>query len=347
LIALAEVSLSEIRFCLVGAGRAGLIHARNVARRIDGARVTVVCDASEANLAAAGDELGVSVRLKDYREAIARGDVDAVIIVTPTFLHREVACFAADNGKHVFLEKPMALSVAECEAINASVARANVRLQIGFMRRFDEGFLEAKAALDTGEMGRVMIIKSTGRGPGGPGPWMYDLAKSNGVVAEVNSHDIDSLLWFTGLPITRVHALAHNFKCDDAKRSHPDFYDNVIANFAFAGGTMGTIDGTCPAHYGYDARVEILCENGLLLVGHTEKQTTTRVTRDGKVLGEAVRSWRDLFKDAYLGEMQHFVDCVRGGATPRVTGNDGLEAVRAVAAINESIRTGNAVALTR
>lgn len=339
--------MSEVRFCLVGAGRAGLIHARNVALRVPGARVTVVCDASDANLAAAGDELGVATRLKDYRQAIARDDVDAVIIVTPTFLHREVACYAAEQGKHVFLEKPMALSVAECEAINAAVAKAGVRLQLGFMRRFDEGFMQAKAALDSGEMGRVMIIKSTGRGPGGPGPWMYDLAKSNGVVAEVNSHDIDSVLWFTGLPITRVHAMGHNFKCDDAKQSHPAFYDNVVANLQFEGGTMGTIDGTCPAHYGYDARVEILCENGLLLVGHTEKQTTTRVTLDGKVIGQAVKSWRDLFRDAYLGEMQHFVDCVRSGATPRVTGIDGLEAVRAVVAINESIRTGQAVSLSR
>ena len=104
-----------------------------------------------------------------------------------------------------------------------------------------------------------MMIKSTGHGPGGPGAWMYDLKKSNGIVAEVNSHDIDSMLWLTGRSIRRVYAEAANFKCLDAQEKFPDFYDNVIANFRFDDGTLGVIDGTCPAGYGYDARVEILC----------------------------------------------------------------------------------------
>src|SRR5205823_2409697 len=137
-------------------------------------------------------------------------------VVTPTFLHCEIACAAATAGKHVFLEKPMAVTVRECRTILESAGKAGVVLQIGFMRRFDEGFVNAKQILDSGELGRVMIIKSTGRGPGGPGAWMYDLTKSNGIIAEVNSHDIDSVLWFTGLPIETVYAQAHNFKCDEA-----------------------------------------------------------------------------------------------------------------------------------
>lgn len=337
----------QLRFCLIGAGRAGLIHARNIATRIPRARMVALCDTSEQNLAAAGNELGITALYRDYRSAIESKEVDAVVIVTPTFLHREVACFAAEHGKHVFLEKPMALTVEECQTINAAVKKANVKLQIGFMRRFDEGFMAAKDALASGEMGKVMIIKSTGRGPGGPGAWMYDLKKSNGIVAEVNSHDIDSLLWFTGLPIQRVQAMGHNFKCLDATGQYPDFYDNVVASFGFAGGTMGVIDGTCPAHYGYDARVEILCENGLLLIGSPQQQTTTRITLDGQVIGKAVKSWRNLFKDAYLAEMEHFVDCVLRDQSPRVTGMDGLKAVEAAVAVNQAIATGQTVELSR
>jgi myo-inositol 2-dehydrogenase/D-chiro-inositol 1-dehydrogenase/scyllo-inositol 2-dehydrogenase (NAD+) len=335
-----------VRFCVIGAGRAGLIHARNLAQRIRAAELVALCDADANILNKASDELGVSTRLKDYRTAVTRDDIDAVVIVTPTFLHCEIACMAAQHGKHVFLEKPMAVTVAECQRINAAVNKAGVKFQIGFMRRFDEGFQRAREVIASGEMGRVMIIKSTGRGPGGPGTWMYDLRKSNGIVAEVNSHDIDSLRWLAGLDLQRVYAQGRNFKCSDARKDWPDFYDNVVAQFTFAQETMGIVDGTCPAHYGYDARVEVLCEKGLLLIGAVAEAGFTKVTLDGQVMGQAVKSWRTLFKDAYLAEMEHFVQCVQQGQTPRVTGVDGQRAVEAVVAVNESIRTGQPADIT-
>jgi myo-inositol 2-dehydrogenase/D-chiro-inositol 1-dehydrogenase/scyllo-inositol 2-dehydrogenase (NAD+) len=335
--------VKKVRFCLFGAGRAGLIHAINLAGRIPKAELAALCDANEQTLHRAGQELGVGSLYTDYKEAVLRSNADAVVIVTPTFLHRDIACFAASHGKHVFLEKPMALTISECQEIQASVTGAGVKLQIGFMRRFDEGFMQAKAILDSGELGAIMIVKSTGRGPGGPGEWMYDLRKSNGVIAEVNSHDIDSLFWFTGKRAHRIYAQAHNFKSPAAKAQWPDFYDNVVATFTFEEGTMGVIDGTCPAHYGYDARVEILCEKGLLQVGYMQQPGTVKVTVDGQVIGHAVKSWRTLFKEAYLKEMEHFVECIETDRPPLVTGQDGLRAVEAVVIVNQSIRLGQAV----
>jgi predicted dehydrogenase len=337
----------KARFCLLGAGRAGLIHARNLAGHIPRAELVALCDANNQTLAEAGSELGIQALYTDYREAVLHSNADAVVIVTPTFLHRDIACFAASHGKHVFLEKPMALSVFECQEIQAAVIGAGVKLQIGFMRRFDEGFLQAKAVLDSGELGPIMIVKSTGRGPGGPGEWMYDLRKSNGIIAEVNSHDIDSLFWFTGREAERVYAQARNFKSPAAKAQWPSFYDNVVALFTFEDGVMGVVDGTCPAHYGYDARVEILCEKGLLQVGYVQQPGATKVTVDGQVIGRAVKSWRTLFKEAYLKEMEDFVECIQANRPPRVSGQDGLRAVQAVVAVNESIRLGQAIEVNR
>lgn len=205
-----------MRFLLIGPGRAGLLHARNLKGRIAGAELASLCDADQASLKRAGRELCAETLFTDYQQALRQDDVDAVVIVTPTFLHQPMACEAAACGKHIFLEKPMALTVAECAQINQAVRRHGVKLQIGFMRRFDTRFREAKEILDTGALGRVMIIKSTGRGPGGPGRWMYDLARSNSIIAEVNSHDIDSLYWFTGSRLRRVYAESHNFKSPDA-----------------------------------------------------------------------------------------------------------------------------------
>jgi myo-inositol 2-dehydrogenase/D-chiro-inositol 1-dehydrogenase/scyllo-inositol 2-dehydrogenase (NAD+) len=335
-----EDNVKLVRFCVIGSGRAGLIHAGNIAQRIRGAALAGLCDSDGATLQKAGNELGAPVLLADYREALVRDDIDAVVIATPTFMHCNVACLAAANGKHIFLEKPMALTAAECQQIRAAVRKAGVKLQVGFMRRFDEGFQHAREVLATGELGRVMIIKSTGRGPGGPGGWMYDLRKSNGIIAEVNSHDLDTLRWLTGQEFQRVYAQGRNFKCPDARAAWPDFYDNVVAQFTFNQDTMGVVDGTCPAHYGYDARVEVLCEKGLLLLGAVQEPWFTKVTVDGRVTGRAVRSWRTLFKDAYLAELEHFVECILGDKAPRVTGLDGLRAVEAAVAVNESIRAG-------
>ncbi|HOE67053.1 MAG TPA: Gfo/Idh/MocA family oxidoreductase [Candidatus Hydrogenedentes bacterium] len=341
------------RFCLVGVGRAGMVHARNVTRRIMNAEMTALCDANPDALKQAGDELGVTALYTDYREAVADPCVDAVIIVTPTFLHCPIACAAAARKKHVFLEKPMAITVAECRAINEAASQNGVKLQLGFMRRFSEGFLRAKAILDSGDMGRIMIIKSTGRGPGLPPPWIYDIGKSNGILAEVNSHDFDSVRWLAGSDIVRVYAEGANFKCPDAKSDFPDFYDNALVSLRFANGTIGSIDGTCPAHYGYDARVEVLCERGALFIGSTVKPGFSKVTVDdvtvtgkGTVYGDAVQSWRDLFKDAYVAELEHFIACLERDESPSVSGQDGLQAVAAVVAANRSIQSGEPVTVT-
>lgn len=346
--------MSTIRFCLVGAGRAGLVHAHNVAGRIPNATLSALCDADADVLQQVGRELGVTALFQDYREAVVDPNIDAAIIVTPTFVHCDITCAAARAGKHVFLEKPMAISVAECETINEAVAESGVKLQIGFMRRLDERFLRAKATIDAGDMGRVMVVKSTGRGPGLPPPWFYDLARSNGVLAEVNSHDFDSVRWFAGSEVCRVYADGANFKCPEALEDFPEFYDNAIVNLRFENGVLGVIDGACPAHYGYDARMEILCEKGVVFVGSAQQHGVSTITVDdpsvtgvGTLRRQSVTSWRNLFKDAYLAEMECFITCILEDGVPAVTGLDGLRAVEAVVAANQSLLSGTPVDLVR
>lgn len=336
-----------MRIGLIGTGRAGLLHGRNICFRVSQADLAALCDTDEAALSRAGDELGVAQRYTDYQELLARDDIEAVVVVTPTFLHASVACAAAQAGKHIFLEKPMAITVAQCRAINEAVQQAGVFLQIGFMRRFDDCYVRARELLNSGKLGRIMIIKSTGRGPSGPGAWMWDLGKSNGIIAEVNSHDIDSLRWFAGSPFVRVFAEAQNFKMEEARQQFPDFYDNVVATFRFADSTIGVIDGTCPAHYGYDARMEILCEKGVIFIGSSKEQGVECITVDHGLKNAPVRSWQTLFKAAYQTEIEHFVDRVLKNEPPSVTGEDGLRAVAAAVAVNESIRSGKPVELSQ
>ncbi|MFM8494023.1 MAG: Gfo/Idh/MocA family protein, partial [Planctomycetia bacterium] len=123
--------MKRLQLGLIGSGRAGLIHGANIARRIEQAELAAVCDANPDNLRAAAAELGCLQTVADYRAVCADPAIDAVVIVTPTFLHAEIACAAAAAGKHVFLEKPMAVTADECRAIEEACEAAGVKLQIG------------------------------------------------------------------------------------------------------------------------------------------------------------------------------------------------------------------------
>ncbi len=328
---------------VIGAGRAGSIHARNIATRIPGAELVAVCDPDVEAVERVLAEPGCPVGAGDYREVCGRNDVWAVVIAAPTGLHREIACEAARHGKHIFLEKPMATCLEECGAILSAVEKAGVMLQMGFRRRFDPAFRRAREMLDSGELGRPMVITSTGRGPSRPAEWMYDVSKSHGVLAEVNSHDWDSLRWLAGSDTRRVYAEAGNFKCRDVAERWPDYYDTVAVTIRFRNGAIGMLDGAMRCEYGYDARMEVLCEKGVLHIGSILEPGLTVVTIGNGARTDTVRSWRQLFREAYVAEMEYFVECIRSGTAPRVTGIDGMKSLEAAMAANRSIRTGRAV----
>jgi myo-inositol 2-dehydrogenase/D-chiro-inositol 1-dehydrogenase/scyllo-inositol 2-dehydrogenase (NAD+) len=337
--------MDELRFCLIGAGRAGMVHARNLVHHIKGARLTAIVDSDEKVLAERGEELGVEGLYAGLDDALGADLFDAAVIVTPTFSHRDMVAACARAGKHVFCEKPMSITVDQARDMNRAVREAGVKLQIGFMRRFDPPFVRARELIEEGSLGEVVIIKSVGRGPGLPPPWTYDVSESNGLLGEVNSHDFDSTRWLAGGEYRRVYAEAVNRKVPDLKREHPDFYDNVVCAVRFHNQVLATIDGTCPADYGYDARTEIVMTGGMISVGETRGEALFSCDVHGTVRQRAFKSWRNRFKEAYIEEMRSFIDCVVHDREPRVTGRDGQAAVAVVVAANRSIRAGVPVEL--
>ncbi|MEI6071958.1 MAG: Gfo/Idh/MocA family oxidoreductase [Verrucomicrobiae bacterium] len=338
-------NLKIIRIGLIGAGRAGLIHGRNFAFRVNKAKLVALSDPDEKTRTTAAEELGIGRTHAGYEELIADPEVDAVVIVTPTKFHREIAVAAARAGKHILCEKPMAMNSAECGEMIAAAAAAGVNLQIGFMRRFAPAFHDIKRRIDSGEIGDVVMVRSVTHGPSLPQPWMFDLAVSNGPLAEVNSHDIDTVRWMTGSEIVEVFALGGNFRSPAAREQYPDFYDNVSLVARFANGMQGIISGAQGVGYGYDARCEVLGTKGILFAGGLEALPVTRITSDG-LLTPVVKSWRDLFSDAYLAEDEEFVASILERRAPGVTGEDGRRAVEVVNAGNASIRTGTPVKLS-
>jgi predicted dehydrogenase len=339
------LSEGKIGVCVVGTGRAGLIHARNFARGIGGAFLAALVDPRKEALAAAGREMGIDRQHGDFREALQDPAVRALIVVTPTRFHREITVAAALSGRHVLCEKPMAISVEECRDMVRAADEQRVVLQIGFMRRFDPSFRAAKEAIEAGDIGPVVQVKSLTYGPSVPQPWMYDLRASGGPLAEVNSHDIDTLRWYTGDEFQEVYAIAGNYRSPEAKTDYPDFYDNVSLLARFRGGMQGFIGGAVSVSYGYDSRVEILGTRGLLCVGRQEQGSTLTCTTQGSIVRPFVRSWRNLFMEAYEEEDREFIRAIIEGRPPQVTGRDGLLAAQVVEAGNRSIREGRPVSL--
>jgi myo-inositol 2-dehydrogenase/D-chiro-inositol 1-dehydrogenase/scyllo-inositol 2-dehydrogenase (NAD+) len=335
-----------IRVCLVGAGRAGQVHANSLANHIPGAELAAVVDAKADARAAAARMFGARSQFASLEDALEGASFDAVVITTPTFTHRELALRAAAAGKHILCEKPMALNLAECDDMIAAAARAGVLLQIGFMRRFDPEFEAAAARIEAGEIGRPMLIKSLTHGPGLPPAWAHDLAVSNGMLAEVNSHDWDAVRWLAHSDPVRVYAEVANFKGAERGVTAREFYDCAIAQVRFESGAMAAISGVCPCEYGYDSRVEIVGERGILQIGDLRGQAVVVCTnRDQGLVTPIYRTWPERYAEAYIREMRHFLDCIRGGRAPRAGGPDGRWAVAGVLAATLSFRERRPVEL--
>jgi myo-inositol 2-dehydrogenase/D-chiro-inositol 1-dehydrogenase/scyllo-inositol 2-dehydrogenase (NAD+) len=337
---------SVIGIGIIGAGRAGMIHARNFARLVPGALLAGVSDPISAARAAAKAELGEVADFADYRDLLEDRSIQGIVIAAPTVMHREIAVAAAQRGKHVFCEKPMAMNSEECDAMIAATEKAGVVLQIGFMRRFDGNFHAAYERVKAGEIGEVVLVKSCTHGPTYPKPWMFDLRQSNGPLAEVCSHDIDTLRWFTGGEFNEVYAIAGNYRTPEARATHPDFYDQVLLSARFSNGAQGCITGAQGVQYAYDSRVEILGTQGLISIGGLEAGTTVVCTREKELRRPAVVSWTSLYRDAYLAEAAEFVTAIREQRPARVTGSDGRAAVAVVNAGNRSIVERRPVVLT-
>lgn len=337
--------MKNIGICLIGCGRAGMIHARNFVNRVLGAKMVACVDVLEEAAKEAAQELGVDAWYADYRQALKNDAVDAVVVVSPTDVHKQIVIDCANAKKHVFCEKPMAMNSSECREMMEACEANGVKLQIGFMRRHDKSFIKAKELLDSGAIGDLVQIHSNTRGPSKPRPWMYDIGKSNGILAELNSHDIDAIRWFANSDIDRLYAIGGNYRNPEAAAEYPDYYDSVVMSGTFQNGVQFAIDGAAYVQYGYDSKMEIVGTKGVIRVGRNSEEFVDCTTVENGTSTPFVKSWMNLFIDAYLAEDNAFVRAIKDDTQPPVTGYDGMMAVRVVEAGNESIRTKSIVTL--
>ena len=336
-----------VKVCMIGAGRVGKLHSGTLSRYIPGGEVVALVDTQEDILDETGDEFAIEARFTSLEKALEKSKFDAVVITTPTFTHKSLAVMAAKEGKHIFLEKPMAMDLEECDAIIETCQKGGAHLQLGFMRHFDPDFSLAYERIQAGEIGEPMLVKSLTHGPGLPPPWARDLKTSNGNLAEVNSHDLDATRWLMNSNPERIYLEVANFKGPERGVDTDNFYDNMVASLKFESGGLGSISGVCPCDYGYDARMEIVGKKGIMIIGGLENNAlTVGIDRDTGLVTPIFRRWPDRFKMAYINEIEHFIQSIQSDTEPIVSGEDGRWAVAGVLAGTKSFLEDRPVLLS-
>lgn len=331
---------------IAGLGRLGKRHAEQLARHTPGARLIAACSPVVAELEWARNELGVS-RCHDALEAmLADPELHAVVLVTPTTLHADqtIACLRA--GKHVFIEKPLSLDAVTCEAVEA-VAKVHPDLvaMVGFVRRFDPSYVEAKAAIDKGDLGRPFLVRSQTCDQNDETGFFVRFAESSGgIFMDCSVHDIDLARWMFGNPrATRVFASGTVAIHEGLKRLGD--VDNGLAIVEFAGGQRAVFYASRTMPHGHETTTEVIGTHGTLQVGMGAHLSRVQY-RD--VCGVGHRALPDFFArfgEAFRLEIAAFVAACQGERQNRVTLNDATEATRIGQAMAQSLRSGMPVAL--
>lgn len=330
-----------VRIGVIGTGNMGAQHARNLAAGVMGARLVALADPDEGRVRQLGEELGVPHVYTDWRELIARDDVDAVVIAAPSPTRAEMVPAAAEAGKAIFCEKPAAVDAATARRIARLVAEKNVLYQMGFMRRFDPSYARAKQRINEGAIGEPVLVRVSSREEA-PRPAQF-VHRPTRMFVESSIHDFDLARWLMNDEVVRVYAQGRHVY---PQFNAPDDVDVVTATLTFSRGGMGLHDNHRYSGYGYHIQTEVLGTEGVLQIGYAHHDACVLLKR-GQQPGDYVVDWLDRFRDAYRIELQHFVDCVRTGTPPAIGLEDGIRALEIAEAALESMKTGLPVDVKR
>lgn len=327
---------------VIGVGKLGRRHAENLRRGIPAARLVAVADADGARARQVATELEVEHSYDKLESLLERKDIDAVVVAAPSRFHASATQTAAAAGKHIFCEKPPALSWEEANAAMAAVTKAGVQLQIGFMRRFDPAYAKAKMLVDSGEIGEPILFKAIGRDREPPPPSFLQGGINGTLFLDASIHEFDLARWLMNDDVAEVQAFGGVLVCPQL--SELGDVDTAVVNLRFRRGGVGNVDSLRQATYGYDIRTEVVGSKGGLQIGYLQQTPQLLLTKNN-VAHDVVGHWLVRFADAYLNELRDFVEKILAGKPTRVPGQEGLKALEISLAAERSYRESRPVSL--
>jgi scyllo-inositol 2-dehydrogenase (NAD+) len=333
---------ASLKVGVIGLGRMGQLYAHLLATQVAGVLLYAVAEIDTPTRQRVADEFHIPHACTEVEKLLALRELDAVIIATPTSTHAELVMAAARAEKAIFCEKPLALTIEGTREVIDAVARAQVPLQVGFMRRFDRAYQEAKALIADGRIGQPVTFKAVSRDPFCPRRDFSDPTRSGGLIMDMGIHDFDLARWLMGSEVERVSAEGTILVCKDL--AEVGDIDNAVVNLRFSSGALGNVEVSRNAFYGYDIRTEILGSEGALQIGKHQHTPLLLLTRTGAQYN-VTPYLMERFGDAYRAQLQYFAQCLREGNTPTVGGKDALAACTIAVAATQAYQTAQPVRL--
>jgi len=326
-----------VQLALLGAGRIGQVHARAVSSHPD-ANLKYVFDPVDS--AALSVQRVYGATPASLEVILDDPEVAGVLVCTPSDQHAQQIVQAIDAGKAVFCEKPIATDLEETRRTLEHVSHKNGLLMLGFQRRFDNNFRALKTRLP--DMGQIEQLIITSRDPAPP-PYSY-MRSSGGLFKDMMIHDFDVARWLVGEEIASVYAVG-NALVDPDTASKGEDIDTASVLMTTVGGRQVTILNSRRATYGYDQRIEVHCEKGMLQAQSVRESSLVVADQSGIAERPLQNFFMDRYVQAYASEIVHFVDSLLAGKEPEVNGNDGLQALVLASAAKESLLLGEPVVL--
>lgn len=308
----------RLRVGLIGAGRIGRIHAQTLVQAIPQAELVTVVDVALESAQGCARDLSVPHATQAVADVFNDDSVQAVVIASATDTHADLIIRAAQAGKHIFCEKPIASSLEQIDIALAAVEQAGVKLMVGFNRRFDPNHQRIKRAVDEGEIGAPHMMHIISRDPSPP-PLEY-VRVSGGMFFDMTIHDFDMARFLLG-EVTEVYASA-SVLVDPAIGQAGDV-DTAVILLKFASGAIGTIDNSRQAVYGYDQRVEVFGSGGSVASGNLHPDQVTVSTDQHIGRGLPLNFFMERYLTSYRVAMAEFVRCILKDTPPPVSGIDG------------------------
>lgn len=318
----------KIKLGIIGLGRLGMEHARNISTRIPLAELHAVCSVAEDELIQAKKLFQPPVVTKQYHDLFAMKELDGIVISTNSQTHCRIICDAVQSGvKNIYTEKPIGMSLEEINLIKETVeSKEGLLFQVGYNHRFDKNLVEAKRKVDEGYVGKPVLIRIESRDERGIEEFIVKFSPSSGgFVADMMTHDYDTARWFTGSEAEIIFGVGGVYAYEGLKAHHD--MDNTAILMQFADGTMVLLTASRNSAYGYHAPMEIFGTEGSIRIGDYSYRTRNVYSDEQGVKRDCSKWFYEYWEETYLEEMRDFVRCIIENDSPKVGLIDGYKAV--------------------
>lgn len=330
--------MEPVKLGIIGLGRLGREHAKNIYYNIPDTELTAICSVVQNEIDSITHEMNPKYITADYNELLSNDELNGVVIATNSATHCEIICRASELGvKHIYSEKPIGMSKTEIDKIKKAVTENSVQLfQVGYNHRFDKDLSEAKKKVDEGFIGNPIFIRMASRDQAGLEDFLVKFSPtSGGLVSDMLTHDYDTARWFTGSEAETIYGIGGVYAYDGLKAVND--IDNTVILMRFKNNVMVQLEASRNSAYGYHAPMEIYGSKGCIKIGENSYKDRIAYLNEKGVKRICTNWFFEYWQDTYLAEIADFVQCIRTGISPKVGLIDGYKAVEWALVATEAV----------